>query len=73
MTEAPQTHGRSFSELFGACAKDPDCQAAYPDLERQTYDLIDRLNADPVRVPITDRRPGRDTTPCWTGTPSSTC
>jgi pimeloyl-ACP methyl ester carboxylesterase len=58
LTEAPRAHDRSFTELFRACAADPACQASYPDLERDTLDLIDRLNSDPARVPITDRETG---------------
>jgi pimeloyl-ACP methyl ester carboxylesterase len=58
LAQAPQTHGRSFKELFHACAADPVCQAAYPDLERVTFELVDKLNAVPARVPITDRESG---------------
>jgi pimeloyl-ACP methyl ester carboxylesterase len=60
LTGAPRAHGRSFTELFRACAADPACQAAYPDLERATFDLVDELNADPARVPITDRETGKE-------------
>jgi pimeloyl-ACP methyl ester carboxylesterase len=58
LTEAPRAHDRSLTELFRACAKDPACQSAYPNLERDTFDLVDRLNAAPARVPITDRETG---------------
>jgi len=60
LTEAPRSHGRSFSELFRACAADPACHTAYPDLERVTFDLVDKLNAVPARVPITDRETGKE-------------
>ena len=60
LTEAPRSHGRSFSELFRACAADPTCHAAYPDLERVTFDLVDRLNAGPARVRITDPETGTE-------------
>jgi pimeloyl-ACP methyl ester carboxylesterase len=60
LTEAPRAHGRSFAELFRACAADPACHAAYPDLERATFDLVDRLNANPARVPITDGETGAE-------------
>jgi pimeloyl-ACP methyl ester carboxylesterase len=58
LTEAPRAHDRSLTELFRACADDPACQAAYPDLERVTLELIDRLNSDPARVLITDGETG---------------
>jgi pimeloyl-ACP methyl ester carboxylesterase len=59
LTRAPQTHGRSFDELFRACASDPACLAAYPDLEQVTFELVDRLDAAPARVPITDKSTGK--------------
>jgi pimeloyl-ACP methyl ester carboxylesterase len=58
LTEAPWAHNRSFTELFRACSGDPVCQAAYPDLENVTFELIDRLNLSPARVPITDQETG---------------
>jgi pimeloyl-ACP methyl ester carboxylesterase len=58
LTEAPRAHNRSFTELFSACAEDPGCRAAYPDLESVTFDLFERLNENPARVPITDPETG---------------
>jgi pimeloyl-ACP methyl ester carboxylesterase len=60
LVQAPQAHGRSFTELFRACASDPACQASYPDLEQVTFDLVDKLNAVPARVPITERETGNE-------------
>jgi pimeloyl-ACP methyl ester carboxylesterase len=58
LTGAPWAHNRSFTELFRACEDNAECRAAYPDLERVTFDLIDRLNQHPARVPITDPETG---------------
>lgn len=37
-----------FANLFGACAADPACAAAYPDLEAVFYESVDALNAEPA-------------------------
>ncbi|MFP4343621.1 MAG: alpha/beta hydrolase [Anaerolineales bacterium] len=48
----------ALNRLFDACAADPSCSAAYPDLEG-TYDaLVEQLNAQPVTVPVPDTRLG---------------
>jgi len=46
----PSNGLRSFQAVFGACAADAECNAAYPDLENRFYDTIDRLNAQPAVV-----------------------
>jgi pimeloyl-ACP methyl ester carboxylesterase len=38
--------------LFEACAADPSCREAYPDLEEVFYELVDELNQRPVLVEI---------------------
>ncbi|MGD9099869.1 MAG: alpha/beta hydrolase, partial [Anaerolineae bacterium] len=40
--------------LFDACAADPECHAAYPDLERVFHDLVAQLDAAPVTVEVTN-------------------
>jgi len=45
---------RAFTTLFNGCAADPACQAAYPDLERIFNELVDRLNAHPITLAVTD-------------------
>jgi pimeloyl-ACP methyl ester carboxylesterase len=40
---------RSFDAFFSACAADPDCNQAYPDLRQVFFDLVDELNATPAR------------------------
>jgi pimeloyl-ACP methyl ester carboxylesterase len=41
---------RAFDVLFDRCAANASCGAAYPDLKTVFYDLVDRLNADPLPV-----------------------
>jgi pimeloyl-ACP methyl ester carboxylesterase len=41
---------RLLRKLFDGCAADPVCNARYPNLERVFYDLVDRLNAEPVTI-----------------------
>ena len=50
-TLAPNAE-RSFDALFDECAADPACNAAYPDLRNFFYNLVDRLNANPVMVSL---------------------
>ncbi|MCA9971430.1 MAG: alpha/beta fold hydrolase, partial [Anaerolineales bacterium] len=47
---------RALSLLFARCAADAACSAAYPNLETRFYALVDRLNAEPTPVVITDRQ-----------------
>ncbi|GAB4469089.1 MAG: alpha/beta fold hydrolase [Anaerolineae bacterium] len=53
-TSWPSSAQRAFDALFDACAADPGCSAAYPNLEEEFYALVDRLNADPPVVRVTD-------------------
>jgi len=52
--EGPRSHDRAFTQLFEACAADPDCAAGFPDLERVFFDLVESLEKNPARVPLTD-------------------
>lgn len=53
-----QTENRAFEMLFDACASDPECSAAYPNLREVFYEQVDRLNEDPVFVMLTDVETG---------------
>jgi len=57
--EGPRSHDRAFSELFKACAADPACNTAYPGLEQVFLDTVKALDANPARMPLTDRETGR--------------
>ncbi len=51
---AAQTENRAFEALFTACSQDPNCGADYPDIREVFYSLVDRLNAEPVEIEVTD-------------------
>jgi pimeloyl-ACP methyl ester carboxylesterase len=44
----------SFKAIFAACAAQPSCAAAYPDLEAEFIATVKRLDASPVVVETTD-------------------
>lgn len=44
----------SFAAIFAACAAQPACAAAYPNLEADFYATVSRLDASPVVVDTTD-------------------
>ena len=50
VAQAPRSADRAFRQLFAACAADPACNTAYPDLEVVFFDLVDQLNENPVTV-----------------------
>ncbi len=54
LVEVPESQDRAFNELFAACAADPACNEAYPDIEETFFALVERLNADPVTLQLTD-------------------
>lgn len=56
--EVPRNMQRAFDELFRACAGDAECNRTYPDLENEFYKLVDRLNREPIQIPITDFETG---------------
>ncbi len=56
---------RSFDLLFQGCAADAACNAAYPGLEGAFYDLVHRLNDQPVPVRFVQK--GQDYTYLLTG------
>jgi pimeloyl-ACP methyl ester carboxylesterase len=56
--EAPDNVNRAFNVLFDNCAADPACSAAYPDLRAVFYATVERLNASPASVEITDLSTG---------------
>ena len=58
--EAPRSENRSFSALFDACKASPACDAAYPDLEKVFFDLVERFNKEPVHLMLTDTDTGEE-------------
>lgn len=51
---------RALEETFESCAADPECHAAFPNLEREFDAVIARLEAEPAWISFFDRRSGRD-------------
>lgn len=47
---------RTLNELFSQCKSDKDCAAAYPDLEKEFYTVVSRLNKKPVLIATKDPR-----------------
>lgn len=43
-----------FPGIFAACAEQPACAAAYPDLEKEFYDTVARLQTDSIVAERTD-------------------
>jgi len=48
-----QTMSQAARNLFAACAADPQCNEAYPNLETVFLSLLDRLEQEPVPVTLT--------------------
>ncbi|MTB53288.1 alpha/beta hydrolase [Lewinella sp. W8] len=46
-----------LGQIFRDCADNPDCAAAYPDLEERFTDYLKTLNERPVVVRVGDREP----------------
>jgi len=51
--ENPVNMERAFDVFFAGCAADPECSAAYPDLEATFYDLVEKLNDEYITISIT--------------------
>ena len=43
---------RSLNLIFASCKADVECNAAYPELEKQFYSLVQRLDAKPISVDV---------------------
>jgi pimeloyl-ACP methyl ester carboxylesterase len=50
----------AYRRMFEACATDPICNEAYPDLETTFWGMVDQLNAQPVPVQITNPYTGEE-------------
>ena len=51
--EQPLSTQRAFERLFAACALQPSCHDAFPDVEQDFYASSDELTKSPVPVPVT--------------------
>jgi len=48
MLDTPANIDRVLNLMFDGCAKDADCNHAYPNLKDTFYELVDRLNQKPI-------------------------
>ena len=53
-TATPANLVRALEQLWEGCATDPDCSAAYPDLEDRFWALRDHLDTEPLFTDVTD-------------------
>jgi pimeloyl-ACP methyl ester carboxylesterase len=55
----PASSQRALDLILAACARDPQCHAAYPDPAADLRALAARLNRAPADLPVTDPSTGR--------------
>ena len=61
--EQPLSTQRALERVFAACATQPACRDAFPQVERDFYAAYDTLTASPVEVPLP--RPAGRTDTVW--------
>jgi pimeloyl-ACP methyl ester carboxylesterase len=59
--EQPLSTQRALERVFAACARQPSCREAFPNVEQDFYAAYDNLTTSPVAVPIARTDSGRDT------------
>lgn len=64
---ASRTVIESLDRLLATCAADDACNSAYPDLRGTLFSVIDRYNAEPVEVQITNPLNGEQVPYLMTG------
>jgi pimeloyl-ACP methyl ester carboxylesterase len=57
--ETSLTASKALQRLLDSCAADAACNQAYPGLQEELFEVIDRLNADPVLVMLTHPTDGQ--------------
>jgi len=50
LSKYPDSVNSALSQLFVACAVDPKCNSAYPNLETVFWELVQELDANPITV-----------------------
>jgi pimeloyl-ACP methyl ester carboxylesterase len=63
--EQPLSTQRALERVFAACALQPTCRDAFPQLEQDFYAAFDELTASPLAVPVT--RPNGRMDTIWVG------
>jgi len=51
-SEMPSNAGRALNAVFENCARDPACNAAYPNLEQTFFETYDLLEEQPLTIPL---------------------
>jgi pimeloyl-ACP methyl ester carboxylesterase len=51
---------KALENIFEACAADPACNWKYPDLEKEFYELVERLNAQSLKLEVLDEERNRN-------------
>jgi pimeloyl-ACP methyl ester carboxylesterase len=59
--EQPLSTQHALERVFAACARQPSCRDAFPNVEQDFYAAFDDLTSSPVSVPITRPDSARDT------------
>jgi len=59
--EQPLSTQHAFERVFAACARQPSCRDAFPNVEQDFYAAYDDLTSSPVSVPITGPNRASDT------------
>jgi pimeloyl-ACP methyl ester carboxylesterase len=59
LNETAVSAQRAFEELTMLCAADIACNTAYPHLEDVIFEVVDRLNENPISVPVIDPDTGQ--------------
>ena len=65
--DASTTPAHAILRLMDACAADDACSEAFPDLRQVLFEVIDRLNADPVPITVTNPMDGESYPALLTG------
>lgn len=52
--EGSTTTANAVMRLLDACTADEACDSAYPDLQDVLFEVIDRLNTDPIPITVTN-------------------
>jgi len=65
--EGPATIAKTVMHLLDTCATDEVCNNTYPDLRQVLFEVIDRLNADPIEITVTSPLDGQSYDALLTG------
>ncbi len=57
--DVPTNASEAILRLVDACAADEACDGAYPDLKNVLFEVVERLNADPVPIEVIDPATGK--------------